>query len=156
MSAWTVYDSWKDPNAAGTDCITGAAFVAYAGLTIGIPGTISAKMYTAKSAAEPATAVEYNVNDPNRYRTVNRAVQKLGLDGGSYNAFEGTLVYTNGNKTFYFPVGPNLKRSLDSEHKVLRVFTQAAWYTTDKNQAFVEGVPPAYVPLAGADFYSVD
>ena len=154
--AWKVYDHWMNAMATGDDCITGAAFVTYAALMVGMPGTVAAKAYAPESAAKPDKAWEYIPGHASRTRTVGMVVQKLGLDGGSYNAFEGTVVYKVGGKEFYFPVGPNMKRSLDSADKVLRVFTQAAWYTTDKNQTLVEGVNPAYAPLAAADFYDVD
>jgi hypothetical protein len=163
VEAWTVYDDWKDPAAAGTDCITGAAFVAYAAMVVGMPGTIAAKKYAPESdtAQGVIKAWEYDAKHPSRYRTVmvdnKMQHQLLGLsEDGSYNAFEGTVVYTWNGESFYFPVGPNLGLRLGKANDVLRYFTQAAWFTNDNNFTFKEGILPKYQRLGAADQVDID
>ncbi len=159
VELWTVYDSWKDATAAGTDCICGAAFVSYAALVVGIPGTIEAIPYAPESATAQGAikAWKYDPKDPSRYREVNKKVQKLGLsDDGTYNAFEGTVVYTTGGQTYYFPVGNKLGLRLGKANDVLRYFTEAGWFTADANQTLKEKILPKYIPLGAADQIDID
>jgi hypothetical protein len=157
--AWKVYDVWTIAENPGADCISGAAFIAYAALVVGMPGSIDAKRYTVKSETDLKTAVDYRSmadEDKNRFRNNKKEVLALSFSRG-YNAFEGTVAYSNEKKTFFFPVGDKMLISVDSKDKVLRVATQAAWFTnTPGKYKLLKGIEPKYEELLQGDFYSVD
>jgi hypothetical protein len=117
----------------GGDCISGAVFTNLAVHMTGVPGAVAAKNYMSKSPpGDPYTAAEYPIlEDPARRRKVGGEDQVLmHFDrGGGANQFEGTVVYSDGIKTYYFPAGVAV--AYDKADYVLSVFVNFGWARWD-------------------------
>jgi hypothetical protein len=121
---WEVPETWT-MSPAGSDCVSGAAFTAYVANMARIRGTTAYRSLAAKSKDQPTTAVDYNVDDPNRTRvtmdpvTGGMLIWNLKLLTGTPdpmdpdgltklvpNSFAAAVVYTSeSGAKYYFPSG---------------------------------------------------
>jgi hypothetical protein len=140
---WTVPENWTTPKLVngksylGSDCISGATFTRLAALAVGLPGAIEAKNYMAKSATEPTEAVVFDINnqayfrpDPEYPQIPLLRNQLMLILGGKPNNYEGTVVFTEGGTTLYFPAGTDYV--FDNADAVLTIFQRLAWVRVGK------------------------
>ena len=137
---WRVPHFWTNPYPRrtvqlafykkGGDCITGAIFTKFACYVFGVSGTIVSRDFTSKSRPEPTKAVEFNTIRTEEYRNTPKkhadgTLRVLALwDGGDHiNKFEGTVEWTDGTLTYYFPSGTQENWVFTNADHVLSIFT---------------------------------